>query len=978
MLCFSQAPGQVAADTKHDLAANPLGFLSQAMHAYSQVFPMGQMQNQAYGYLFPQGAFFVATDALPDWIAQRLWWTLVLGLGYSGMLILLRRWFSAEEIARQPRVSTNSTQSKHTRATLREALRAQPWGLMLPSALYALSPRALTTLTAISSETWPVMLAPWVLLPLVARKPWVGGSVIAVALMGAVNAAATLAALLPAAIWLLLNRRRFGTRPLIWWCVGVVCVSLWWVIPLLVFARYATPFTDYIESAWVTTRWLNLGEVLRGTTSWAPYVDTERQAGHALVAEPVLVVATLAVAAFGFIGLASARIPHRKYLLTLLGLGLCIFISAHWLSLNESTSIYDGPLAAFRNLHKFDPLVRMPLVIGMAALPARHRQALALAGVAAVAPIFGRLLPLGTYQQVPAYWQQTAAYLNANAADTRTLVLPASSFVRQTWGWTRDEPLQPLLDVPWVVRDAVPLIPPETIRNLDATVGTLAPASLERLGVGALVVRHDLQSGELSDEAREALRALGSPTRTFGEVDVYLLDPPPQQVHATPVRVAGGGEALAWLPKGTYELVDGPAEIVTDTPLEVERNYGTLYNATSAPLAPGDTRKVHNRVKDYASVGKAVEVVERGGHVSDASLRGDLNAPFDDNTSTAWEGEWLQLNVDRPSNAVRVLVTQPTQLTVEAGDFHATVQVERERTLDLPTTSSVRLSVAAGGIAEAQMVGSPIERVVTVPANDAVQQFVFHRQGSPIDRAFSVPRTMDFTLSAPAWIDGQRVSGRITLEPGWHRLRTVASTLSLTNREPEALGTPVVATPLAYNAGLRANGVPPVSINADQLAFPADQLGDANEPLQLSFVGETPYRLGLFSGAGLALCTVGVCCWRRRPKPNPLPSPHTTQGASEVRRWAGLAGLGIVGIVGLGPGVVMALPTWAVLRWTRFTRGWWIAACLGVAAVWLAREPWPSPGYPDHLMWICAGAVCAVYLPRWTTRTETSGQPNAG
>lgn len=175
--------GKVAADTKHDLAADPGGFLSQALHAYSPIFPLGQIQNQVYGYLFPQGLFFLLTDWMPDWVAQRLWWTLVLGVGYSGALILLQRL----------------------------GLGVQP----LAAALYALSPRALTTLTAISSETWPVMLAPWVLWPLVAKKPWVGGSLLAVAMMGAVNAAATLAALVPAGLYLVYRR-----RALLPWCLG--------------------------------------------------------------------------------------------------------------------------------------------------------------------------------------------------------------------------------------------------------------------------------------------------------------------------------------------------------------------------------------------------------------------------------------------------------------------------------------------------------------------------------------------------------------------------------------------------------------------------------------------------------------------------------------------------------------------------------------------------------------------------------------
>ena len=53
--------------------------------------------------------------------------------------------------------------------------------------LYALSPRVLSTLTTISSETWPVMLAPWVLWPLITRRLTlrsIAMSVLAIGMMG--------------------------------------------------------------------------------------------------------------------------------------------------------------------------------------------------------------------------------------------------------------------------------------------------------------------------------------------------------------------------------------------------------------------------------------------------------------------------------------------------------------------------------------------------------------------------------------------------------------------------------------------------------------------------------------------------------------------------------------------------------------------------------------------------------------------------
>jgi arabinofuranan 3-O-arabinosyltransferase len=92
VLTFAQSPGQISPDTKLDLTANPLRFLSRAFNLWNSDLPFGQAQNQAYGYLFPHGTFFLAGDVLglPDWVIQRLWWALLLVVGFWGLLIRRR------------------------------------------------------------------------------------------------------------------------------------------------------------------------------------------------------------------------------------------------------------------------------------------------------------------------------------------------------------------------------------------------------------------------------------------------------------------------------------------------------------------------------------------------------------------------------------------------------------------------------------------------------------------------------------------------------------------------------------------------------------------------------------------------------------------------------------------------------------------------------------------------------------------------
>ena len=80
LLACLQSPGLVVPDTKYDLVVDPGRFLAQATHLWTGLSFSGQVQNQAYGYLFPQGPFFAVFDlvGMPAWLTQRLWWAVVL------------------------------------------------------------------------------------------------------------------------------------------------------------------------------------------------------------------------------------------------------------------------------------------------------------------------------------------------------------------------------------------------------------------------------------------------------------------------------------------------------------------------------------------------------------------------------------------------------------------------------------------------------------------------------------------------------------------------------------------------------------------------------------------------------------------------------------------------------------------------------------------------------------------------------------
>ena len=145
-LVFAQSAGNAAADTKLDLVVSPLRFLAGRLRLWDPIGDAGQLQNQAYGYLFPMGPFFAVLHALgmPAWVVQR-------GVGVGDRRRRLPRhrtgWPGCSAYARSGR-----------RGRGRPGLRA--------------GTAQLSELGSISSELMPVAALPWVLLPLVpAPKP---------------------------------------------------------------------------------------------------------------------------------------------------------------------------------------------------------------------------------------------------------------------------------------------------------------------------------------------------------------------------------------------------------------------------------------------------------------------------------------------------------------------------------------------------------------------------------------------------------------------------------------------------------------------------------------------------------------------------------------------------------------------------------------------------------------------------------------
>ncbi|MDZ4266840.1 MAG: alpha-(1-_3)-arabinofuranosyltransferase family protein, partial [Mycobacterium sp.] len=293
---------------------------------------------------------------------------------------------------------------------------------------------------------------------------------------------------------------------------------------------------------------------------WTPYVAPTATAGASLVTGSVAVLATTLVAAAGLAGLALRSMPAKGRLITILMLGIVLLAAGYSGGLGSPIAqqvqlFLDADGTPLRNLHKLDPLLRLPLALGVAHLLGRiplpgsaprpvWRDAVAhperdkriavgivlLTALTAATSLAwtGRLTAPGAFDAIPRYWQDTADWLDANNTGTptpgRVLVAPGAPFATQVWGNSHDEPLQVLGDSPWGVRDSIPLTPPETIRALDSVQRLFAAGrpslgladTLAQQGISYVVVRNDLDP-ETSRSARPILvhRAIdGSPGLT--------------------------------------------------------------------------------------------------------------------------------------------------------------------------------------------------------------------------------------------------------------------------------------------------------------------------------------------------------------------------------------------------------------------------------------------------------------------------------
>ncbi|MDX6656053.1 MAG: arabinofuranan 3-O-arabinosyltransferase, partial [Solirubrobacteraceae bacterium] len=592
-LAFGQRPGEVIADTKVQLYVDPARFLGHVVSAWSPTADLGHVWAGQYGgYLFPMAPWFTAGDALglPVWVVHRLWLGTLLAFAAWGVVRLLDElWDRERGVA-------------HAAAAV----------------LFVVNPYV----TVYANRTSVALLAyaalPWLLL-FVHRgvrdpRAWRWPAAFALVLActgGGVNVAVTGWVLL-APVLLVVYELGWGgadRRALVPYagrlaaCVAVA--SAWWVVPVIVHARYGTdflPFTEQPGTIWGTT---SISESLRLMGFWTSYIgvgfggrlDPFAGHGHVLLFSPVVVTAGLLVPALALGGFAWTRRARYGPFFLLLALVGVVVMAAGW---PEGTPLRRGltftynhehALQFLRTTYKAGPLVALGLAVlgggALAAALARIRRqprqvalaaaAAVLVGVAAWPLVTGQAVERQLAFKVPDAWRQVAGDLSRRGDGSRALLEPGQLFAFQRWGGTIDNILPALTDHPVATRYIVPF---SDLRSTDLQWGVddligqerAVPGQLRRMldlmAVGDLVVASDTDrrrgGGQGPGEATQALAPLLTvPGSVYGKARKALPAPgrigTPQrlpQIRRVELPTAG---IVRVLPHGPATIVDGAA-----------------------------------------------------------------------------------------------------------------------------------------------------------------------------------------------------------------------------------------------------------------------------------------------------------------------------------------------------------------------------------------------------------------------------------
>jgi hypothetical protein len=352
-----------------------------------------------------------------------------------------------------------------------------------------------------------------------------------------------------------------------------IATSLWWIAGLAIQGGYGLDILKYTETVETVARTSTPNEIMRGLGYWFFYGQDRLgpwiEASSNYTQRPVVILAGYALAALALLSAVLVRWRHRVFFVALMIVGVIIAVGAHpYGSPTPLGSVFKafatGSTAglAMRSTARAVPLVVLAtaVLLGVGtnavytALRRNARPLLAYGAVALVVVLVLVNFPAlvdGTFygknldrpENIPQYWTDAAAALDARGDSTRVLELPGSDFASYRWGNTVDPVTPGIMDRPYVARELIPWGSPGTadlLNALDAHIqeGTFDPAGfsavVRRLGVGDVVLRNDLQYERYNlVSPREVNRefanvpGLGAPTG-YGPPTAYQTETPSQ------------------------------------------------------------------------------------------------------------------------------------------------------------------------------------------------------------------------------------------------------------------------------------------------------------------------------------------------------------------------------------------------------------------------------------------------------------------
>lgn len=601
--------GRLNADTKYDLTVAPRRLINASLSTWDEVSHGGWVLQQHAGYLWPTGPFFAITDALPDWVQQRLWVALIIVAGGIGA-----RW-AARTIGMTPAAAT------------------------LAGLIYQCSPYLVPYLARTSAMLLPWAIAGWLFgasirATLTSAPRWIAVMALLIATAGGVNTTAiAMVSWLPIAVFFVAYRdRKISGQQFSGLAVATtgsaIVMSAWWVASAVIGARFGPDLLGFSETVRDVSSTSTGLEVFRGAGYWLNYVvepdgSPTSAAGRLLTEQPSVITATFGIALLGLIGAITLPSPHRRLFATLMVTSVVLAIGVHP---SDNPSLFghamlswlpEGALSAFRSSTRALPIWTLVIALGFAQLLSRVRSTwmlvaptVALTAIAAPWFTLGYVVDPGLDRPStpPASWD---ALLNELDDVDRVLVLPGTEFSTFEWGHTQDPPWTSHTSV--ITRELLPLGSPDRMDLLLALDDSLQDGVIEvnaiadaatLIGADAVWVAEDVNTSRYRTQPITVSDLVGADSLQLvaaveGVGGLFLVEPVTHVGSTESIALWGGGrgavDALAagvvsaremlWRPETAPE---GVKTVVTDGDRYAVRQWRTSQATRGATSEPSD------------------------------------------------------------------------------------------------------------------------------------------------------------------------------------------------------------------------------------------------------------------------------------------------------------------------------------------------------------------------------------------------------